>query len=201
MLVIQPMMRTGTASEGVGKSHKKLLLRSRRFKIVLLTTVVGLFAATQAASQIAGNSALCLNPITCVPPHDNVGTPEPLGNDVEMKEERVPGPVVSADCRTGDRMLAVVADHLAGVRAAIVNETPEQAVGRFLLLPTLPPGLSSSSWTAYGPATADRATYVTRRAAAPQDILGVMRLERLDGSWMVTMFEACSEYLYPVDLP
>jgi hypothetical protein len=148
-------------------------------------------------------SAACLNPLTCVPPFDNLGIP------------RVPAPVAQAggatrpyyrppplNCDPRDyithlRSLYLASDDIP----AIVNATPADAVRGYLLSPALPPGPAGADWALHQPsAKPDQVYFVTRSPLNQSRILGVMGIERINTSWEVYFLTACGEYLYPGSL-
>lgn len=172
----------------------------RRAAVLVMTAAILLIAATNAVSQVAGNATLCLNPVTCVAPHDAVGTTEPLGSDRGIASDSAHR-VVKPDCDYRDRLMAIRSSYLGNTGTRIANATPAQAIARYFTRRTLPAGLVSADWAELdGTLLYDSVTYVTRRANAPSVILGVISLQRYYASWRVNWMMACGEYLYPGSL-
>ncbi len=170
----------------------------RRLLIAVLAAAFALIAATAAVSQVAGDSTLCLNPLTCIPPHDAVGNPEPLGADRNIAADNGAPAVQKPQCGYLDRMMTIRSSYLGNRGTTIRNTTPEHAIARYLSRQTLPSGLSATDWV---PLNADeyvdRVLYITRRVTQPRVILGVISLQVVNTSWRVNWMMACGEYLYP----
>lgn len=158
--------------------------------------------ATLGEPPLPALAYLCLSPVTCTSPFDDLGVP------------RVPPPSTSPGGATTlvsrpPSLQCDPRDYITTLRSLavartdpppLVNETPVAAIIRYLPRPSLPPGLSAADWALHETsASPDRVYYVTRDATKTR-ILGVIGVARANGSWEVYHLAACGEYLYPGSL-
>jgi hypothetical protein len=151
---------------------------------------------------LPSSTNLCLSPVTCVSPFDNLGTPNvPASATSPGGATTLLSRPPELNCDRRDYITTLKSLSVARTDAPpVVNETPLAAIVRYLPRPTLPPGLSAADWVVHQrSATAEHAYYVTRDATKAR-ILGVIGLERRNGSWEVYYLTACGEYLYPGSL-
>lgn len=154
-------------------------------------------------ATLASAVAACLNPVTCVPPFDNLGIPSvpppaaPPGGATTPDHHP---PSLTCDRRdyvTNMRSTYLATDEIP----AIVDATPAEAVARYVLRPSLPPGLDAADWALHqSTARPTQAYLVTRAPSDAARILGVIGLERVNTSWRAYFLSACGEYLYPGSL-
>lgn len=184
--------------------HRALgLRRSRRLSIALGVVVAGVVAGT-ALGQVhlgeGGVTELCFSPVTCVPPHDNIGTPEPLGTDTNLPSDIPTLPVGGLACPLDDLISNIRADYaIGGLADRIKNATPQEAIAQYFRSSTLPAGLLAADWEVVNVTSLSANASVLERLSA-QDrprILGRMGIERFSNSWHVVWMRACGEYLYP----
>lgn len=179
--------------------RRVLALRSVRWLSIALSVAVGA-ALSSSALATHGITELCFNPVTCVPPHDNVGVPEPLGTDTNLPSDTPNLPAGGLACPIDDLVSNSRSDYaIGGSIVQVRNETPEQAIAHYFRSATVPAGLLAAEWNVSDVSGLSATATVLERLSAydrPR-ILGRMGIEYFENSWHVVWMRACGEYLYP----
>lgn len=176
-------------------------MRWTKSTLAVCTAVLSLSVAGVALSapQIPGP---CLNPVTCVPPYDNVGTPDPAGYDDNGPDGTTQTFRNTLQCYDRD-MITTLKSTYTNVPDSVPVETAQAAVAKYLSRATLPTGLSATDWSQVNLQRTDLTLFRTQSSGLEgpdfgrQRLLGEMLLSRVNRSWRVLTFSACGEYLYP----